>query len=95
MQRKIFRTSDGAALSYISAGQGKSIVMLHGWSQSAEQFKYQIPAFAKHYQVIAIDLRGHGESEKVPFGYRISRLAQDVREVINIQVELQNATNHF
>ncbi|MCY7284604.1 MAG: hypothetical protein LH679_14480 [Cyanobacteria bacterium CAN_BIN43] len=46
MQRKKFRTSDGAALSYINAGQGKPIVMLHGWSQSAEQFKYQIPVFA-------------------------------------------------
>jgi non-heme chloroperoxidase len=71
MQRKTFRTSDGAELSYISAGSGQPIMMLHAWSQSAEQFKYQIPVFAEHYQVIAVDLRGHGESEKVPFGYRI------------------------
>ncbi|ODH02321.1 hypothetical protein A4S05_23855 [Nostoc sp. KVJ20] len=83
MQRKTFRTSDGAELSYISAGSGQPIVMLHGWSQSAEQFKYQIPVFAEHYQVIAVDLRGHGESEKVPFGYRISRLAQDIHELIS------------
>ena len=53
MQRKTFKTSDGAQLSYISAGEGKPIVMLHGWSQSAEQFKYQIPAFAEHYHAIA------------------------------------------
>jgi hypothetical protein len=38
VQRKTFKTSDGAELSYISAGEGKLIVMLHGWSQSAEQF---------------------------------------------------------
>jgi pimeloyl-ACP methyl ester carboxylesterase len=55
MQRKVFETSDGTQMSYISAGEGKPIVMLHGWSQSAEQFKYQIPAFAEHYQVIAVD----------------------------------------
>lgn len=83
MQRETFRTSDGAELSYISAGSGQPIVMLHGWLQSAEQFRYQIPVFAKHYQVIAIDLRGHGESEKVPFGYRIARLAQDIHELIS------------
>lgn len=95
MQREMFRTSDGAALSYISAGQGKPIVMLHGWSQSAEQFKYQIPVFAEHYQVIAIDLRGHGESEKVPFGYRISRLAKDVQElIIALQLEKPHLLGH-
>ncbi|MEH1949326.1 MAG: oxidoreductase [Nostoc sp.] len=88
MQRKTFKTSDGAQMSYISAGEGKPIVMLHGWSQSAEQFKYQIPAFAEHYRVIPVDLRGHGESEKVSFGYRISRLSKDLQELIGaLQLE--------
>lgn len=95
MQRKTFKTSDGAQLSYISAGQGKPLVMLHGWSQSAEQFKYQIPAFAEHYQVIAVDLRGHGESEKVSFGYRISRLSKDVQELIAVlQLEKPHLLGH-
>ena len=52
-QRKTFKTSDGSHISYISAGEGKPLVMLHVWSQSAEQFKYQIPAFAEHYRAIA------------------------------------------
>ncbi len=95
MQRKIFRTSDGAALSYISAGQGKPIVMLHGWSQSAEQFKYQIPVFAEHYQVIAVDLRGQGESEKVSFGYRIARLSKDLQElIVALQLEKPHLLGH-
>jgi len=83
MQRKTFTTSDDVQLSYISAGSGQPIVLLHGWSQSAEQFKYQIPIFAEHYQVIAVDLRGHGESEKVAFGYRVSRLSKDIQELIS------------
>ena len=95
MQRKTFKTSDGAQLSYISAGEGKPIVMLHGWSQSAEQFKYQIPAFAEHYRVIAVDLRGHGESEKVSFGYRISRLSKDIQELIGaLQLEKPHLLGH-
>ncbi|MBG1243237.1 alpha/beta fold hydrolase [Nostoc sp. NZL] len=76
-------------------GQGKPIVMLHGWSQSAEQFKYQIPVFAEHYQVIAVDLRGHGESEKVSFGYRISRLSKDIQELIGaLQLEKPHLLGH-
>jgi pimeloyl-ACP methyl ester carboxylesterase len=63
MDRKTFITSDRVQLSYISAGSGQPIVLLPGWSQSAEQFKYQIPVFAEHYHAIAVDLRGHGESE--------------------------------
>ncbi|MEZ2301902.1 MAG: alpha/beta fold hydrolase [Microcoleus sp.] len=95
MQRKTFKTSDGAQISYIIAGKGKPIVMLHGWSQSAEQFKYQIPVFAEHYQVIAVDLRGHGESEKVSFGYRISRLSKDVQELIDaLQLEKPHLLGH-
>ena len=42
MPRKTFRTSDGTTLGYISADQGNPSVMLHGWSQSAEQFNYQM-----------------------------------------------------
>ncbi|MHC5938142.1 alpha/beta fold hydrolase [Nostoc sp.] len=95
MQRKTFKTSDGAQMSYISSGEGKSIVMLHGWSQSAEQFKYQIPAFAEHYRVIAVDFRGHGESEKVSFGYRIARLSKDLQELIGaLQLEKPHLLGH-
>lgn len=95
MQRKTFKTSDGAQISYISAGEGKPIVMIHGGSQSTEQFKYQILAFAEHYQVIAIDLRGHGESEKVSFGYRIARLSKDLQELIGtLQLEQPHWLGH-
>ena len=94
-QRKTFKTSDGAEVSYISAGRGQSIVLIHGWSQSAEQFKYQIPAFAERYHVVAVDLRGHGESEKVTYGYRISRLSKDIQELIDVlQLEKPHLLGH-
>jgi pimeloyl-ACP methyl ester carboxylesterase len=94
-QRKTFKTSDGAELSYISAGRGKPLVLIHGWSQSAEQFKYQIPAFAERYHVVAVDLRGYGESEKVTYGYRISRLSKDIQELIEVlQLEKPHLLGH-
>jgi non-heme chloroperoxidase len=75
-------TSDGVSLYYLEAGSGKQILMIPGWSQSAEQFKHQITGLSDRYRVIAVDMRGHGESEKPEFGYKISRLAKDVRDMI-------------
>ncbi|MGH6903991.1 MAG: alpha/beta fold hydrolase, partial [Geminicoccaceae bacterium] len=76
-------TSDGVGLYYLTAGSGKPILMIPGWSQTAEQFKHQITGLSDRYQVIAVDLRGHGESEKPDFGYKISRLAKDVHDLIH------------
>jgi non-heme chloroperoxidase len=74
-------TSDGIRLHYLEAGSGPPLVMIPGWSQSAEQFKYQIEGLSSGYRVLALDMRGHGESDKPPFGYKISRLAKDLHDV--------------
>jgi non-heme chloroperoxidase len=75
-------TSDGVRLHYLEAGSGKPILMIPGWSQTAEQFRHQLTGLSDRYRVIALDMRGHGESDKPDFGYKISRLAKDVRDVI-------------
>jgi len=75
-------TSDGVSLYYLEAGSGRPILMIPGWSQTAEQFRHQLEGLSDRYRVIALDMRGHGESDKPEFGYKISRLAKDVRDVI-------------
>ncbi len=77
-----FTTSDGVRLHYIEAGSGKPLVMIPGWSQTAAQFKHQIAGLSDKYRVIAIDMRGHGESDKPNYGYRIQRLSADVHEFL-------------
>jgi hypothetical protein len=54
-------TSDGVNLHYLEAGSGKPILMIPGWSQTAEQFKYQLTGLSDRYRVIAVDMRGHGD----------------------------------
>ena len=76
-------TSDGVSLYYLEAGSGKPILMIPGWSQTAEQFKYQLSGLSDRYRVIAVDMRGHGESDKPEFGYKISRLAKDTHDLIH------------
>ncbi len=75
-------TSDGVELHYLEAGSGPTLVLVHGWSQSAEQYVHQINAFSDRYHVIALDLRGHGESAKPDHGYKIQRLATDLHDVL-------------
>ena len=77
-----FTTSDGVKLHYMEAGSGKPLVMIPGWSQTAAQFKHQLTGLSSKYHVIAIDMRGHGESDKPNHGYRIHRLSADVHEFL-------------
>jgi non-heme chloroperoxidase len=86
-----FMTSDGVRLNYLEAGSGKTLVMIPGWSQTAAQFKFQIDGLSDRYHVIAVDMRGHGDSDKPAFGYRIQRLATDVHELLS-GLNLQDVT---
>ena len=87
--RGTFVTSDGVQLSYIRQGSGRPIVLIHGWSQCAEEFKHQIGPLSTRYDVIAVDQRSHGESQKVSYGLRISRLSKDLYELLN-ELKLNN-----
>lgn len=79
-ERRSFTTADGVRLSYLEAGEGRPMLLLHGWSQAALMWHGQIEAFRQTHRVIALDMRGHGGSDKPEHGYRIARLVQDLAE---------------
>lgn len=83
MQRKSIRTKDGVTLSYLEGGEGHPLVMLAGWSQTAGMYERQFEDFCRFARVIALDHRGHGESDKPDHGYRVQRLAKDLFELID------------
>ena len=78
---------NGMALSYLDAGAGPLVVLLHGFPDSADTWRYQIPALvAAGFRVVAPTLRGYGRSSK-PRGlpaYDIGPLTEDVRALIAI-----------
>lgn len=78
-------TSDGVTLRYLEEGSGAPLVMVHGWSQSAAQFKHQLEGLGDRYRVLAFDMRGHGDSDKPSHGYCVSRLAKDLHDVLAAQ----------
>jgi pimeloyl-ACP methyl ester carboxylesterase len=57
--------SNGVKIRYVTAGTGEPIVLLHGWmSDSSMWGRLDTNPAAKEYQLIAVDLRGHGKSDK-------------------------------
>jgi pimeloyl-ACP methyl ester carboxylesterase len=59
--------ADGVKIHYLVQGQGTPIVLIHGFSGTAEGNWFLngvAAALAKNHRVIAIDCRGHGQSDK-------------------------------
>ncbi|AJZ56563.1 alpha/beta hydrolase family protein [Paraburkholderia fungorum] len=77
-----FTTNDGTVLHYLEAGTGQTILMVPGWSQGASAFQYQLTGLGRHYHVISLSMRGHGDSSKPSHGYHMSRLSKDLRDFI-------------
>lgn len=84
-------TSDGVRLHYLEAGAGRPLVLIPGWSQTAAMYQHQFEGLGKSYRVIALDMRGHGESEKPAHGYRIARLALDTHDAL-VALNLRDVT---
>jgi pimeloyl-ACP methyl ester carboxylesterase len=55
-------TVDGLAIHSSAVGTGPTIVFVHGWTCDGSSWEKQVPAFMKKYQVITLDLPGHGKS---------------------------------
>jgi pimeloyl-ACP methyl ester carboxylesterase len=84
-----FIASDGARIAYDDAGSGRPIVLLHGLMAHRGFFTRQL-ALADSFRVIAIDLRGHGESRQAGEAPSVEQLAHDVSALAHY-LDLQDA----
>jgi esterase len=76
---------DGLRLRYLEWGQPSSdpIVLIHGFSSTADAWTRVGEALEAEYHIIAPDLRGHGESEWDPQErYSDDQLASDVHVLV-------------
>jgi pimeloyl-ACP methyl ester carboxylesterase len=58
-------------LFYEEKGRGKPLLLIHGFGASTYTWRRIAPALAEHHRVIAVDLKGFGQSDK-PFDTRYS-----------------------
>ncbi len=75
-----FAQSGDVRLHYVTSGEGKLVVMIHGFPDYWYTWRHQMPALAKSYQVVAYDQRGYNKSDQ-PDGvqqYAMPNLVKDV-----------------
>lgn len=82
---KRFARSDGGRVHYRSFGKGEeAVVFVHGWTCDWTFWRAQIPHFAARGRVIALDLPGHGESDRpeAKSAYTMGAFARAVEAVL-------------
>jgi pimeloyl-ACP methyl ester carboxylesterase len=75
-----------------SGGDGRPLVLIHGWPLSGKSWRKQVPALrAAGYRVITYDRRGFGMSDKPATGYGYDTLADDLEGLFE-KLDLYDAT---
>jgi pimeloyl-ACP methyl ester carboxylesterase len=65
-------------LHAVIGGEGPPLLLVHGWPQSWYAWRMLMPTLARDFEVIAVDQRGIGLSEKPADGYDTATLANDL-----------------
>lgn len=78
-----YQPVNGARTRVLRAGQGDPVVMLHGTSGHLEAFVRNVPSFASHFEVHALDMLGHGYTENPGGDLRIPRYVQHVIDYLD------------
>jgi pimeloyl-ACP methyl ester carboxylesterase len=82
--------SDGVRIAYTDTGEGaEAVLLIHGFASSVRD-NWQNPGWvdflsSEGFRVVAIDNRGHGESEKLydPAAYAAPIMAEDARRLLD------------
>src|SRR5271157_1085059 len=77
---------DGVGIEYQVTGEGRPVVLLHGFPDSGRLWRHQVPALAEAgFKVIVPDLRGYGGSDKPAeaAAYRGDLIVGDVLAAMN------------
>jgi pimeloyl-ACP methyl ester carboxylesterase len=75
-------TINDIRLSFIDEGRGLPILFVHGFPLSRAIWQPQMEALSKKFRVIAMDLRGHGESDAPAGVYSMNTFADDLNALI-------------
>lgn len=78
-------------LDYEDYGTGKVLLLLHGLGSTKKDWDAQVPFFSKTRRVIALDLRGHGDSTKPKDAYGVGLMTEDVKAFLD-QLQIKKAT---
>ncbi len=85
-QEKFITVGDGTKIRYVKwANQkaAKRAVLIHSLAMNAEFWEPTVNALGSDWEVIAVDCRGHGQSDKPAGPYSVALFADDVAAVMD------------
>jgi pimeloyl-ACP methyl ester carboxylesterase len=72
-------TRDGVRLAYVEAGRGdKTMLLVHGMQCDHTHMLPQLEHFSRTHRVVAVDMRGHGGSDKPHSSYSNQEFNDDL-----------------
>lgn len=84
IEAKSVKSSDGVPIVYDVQGKGEvTLVFVHCWCCNRGFWDAQVPHFAKKFQVVTLDLAGHGDSGKSRDKWAMKAYGEDVARVVN------------
>ena len=70
---------DGVGLAHADIGAGAPpLLFIHGWCCDHTHWREQVIAFHERHRTVAVDLRGHGDSDKPDQDYSINGFVDDI-----------------
>src|ERR1700728_2215875 len=79
-----FRTIHGYRRAFRIAGSGPVILLIHGIGDNSTTWSTVQSKLAQRFTVIAVDLLGHGESDKPRADFSIAAYANGMRDLLSV-----------
>ncbi len=95
-QKKRMRLFDEIDLAYIEIGDdpGKPLLMIHGFTDTSRTWS-SLAGLLPNRRLIAIDLRGHGDSSSPESGYAVDQLAREMSEFLDrLEIDRVDVIGH-
>lgn len=88
-------TIKGCRIRYLMKGSGAPVLLLHGLGGFLETWWYNIAPLSKHYHVYALDLPGHGLSDRPKDCYTVSQCTECLLSIIDaLQLDTVTLVGH-
>ena len=69
-----------------SIGQGRDLVMLHGWAMHSGYFEPVLEQLAQDFRVHLVDIPGHGRSHSCPQQYSIEYIGKEIFQILSPRI---------
>jgi pimeloyl-ACP methyl ester carboxylesterase len=71
---------DGVTVHYTDQGSGPAVLLIHGFPETLQGWRRNVPELSKHFRTVALDMVGSGRTDKADWDYSCAGLARFVKK---------------